>query len=113
MGTQLLLFIAVALALAGQLSDIITTDVALAHGWAETISAPAKLIKWLGVTALTGIKVVGFGIVAPLLTTIIELHFNAPGYAAGTCVALAASAAGFFAGVTNYLRLKAAKISVF
>ena len=111
--TEVLLFIAVALALAGQLSDVITTDAAIAHGWVELIFAPAFIIKKLGTTALAAIKVVGFGIVAPLLTTIIELHFNAPGYVAGSTVGLVSAAIGFYAGIKNWIALHKAGISVF
>src|ERR1700687_675082 len=113
MDTQILLFVAVAAAIAGQLSDVYTTSVATSHGWVETVLAPATLVKKFGLTALTAVKVVGLGIVAPLLTTIIELHFNAPGYLTGSIIAFLAAAGGFYAGVVNYLRLKAAKISIF
>ncbi len=111
--TQLLLFSAVALALAGQLFDVMTTGVALSHGWVETTAAPAAVIKKLGFTVLAAIKIVVFGIAAPLLTAIIELHFNAPGYLTGSIVGFVSAAVGFYAGIKNYILLKAAKISVF
>lgn len=113
MDTQVLLFAAVAASVAGQLSDVYTTSVANSHGWTETVAAPAAILKKLGITGLTIVKVVGLAIAAPLLTTIIELHFKGPGYAAGSAVAFAAAVGGFYAGIVNYRRLKAAKISVF
>jgi hypothetical protein len=113
MTTQLLLFIAVALALAGQLLDVITTEVALSHGWTETVAAPLAVLKKLGSTVLAVVKIVGLGIVVPLLTAIIELHFNAPGYLTGSIVGFVSAAVGFYAGIKNYILLKAAKISIF
>ena len=113
MDTQILLFVAVAAAIAGQMSDVYTTSVAASHGWKETISAPAALLTKFGVTGLALVKIVGLSIAAPLLTTIIELQFKGPGYAAGSCVGFVAAAGGFYAGIVNYLRLKASKISVF
>jgi hypothetical protein len=113
MTTQLLLFIAVALALAGQLLDVITTEVALAHGWTETVAAPLAVLNNIGSFGLAGIKIVGLGVIAPLLTAIIELHFNAPGYLTGSIIGFSSAALGFYAGIKNYILLKAAKISIF
>jgi hypothetical protein len=113
MDTQVLFFVAVAAGFTGQFLDVYTTSVAASHGWKETITAPAALLKAFGMTGLTIVKVVGLGLAAPMLTMIVELHFKGPGELAGTAVAAVVAAGGFYAGIVNYLRLKASKISVF
>lgn len=107
MSHDVLFFIAVATAIAGQGLDDITTNAGLATGGKELNPVVAWAIKTLGFPVVAFIKVGGFGIGLPVL-------FYQLGHpVAGAAVAFIAAGVGFYAGVVNYIALKKAKISVF
>jgi hypothetical protein len=112
MNSDVLFFVSVAAGLAGQFLDCYTTDMGLAHGWKESSGPAAWLISKVGSGPLYALKCAGFGIVAPIVLVIIGKHTGV-GDIAGIAVAVVAAGAGFYAGIKNYLRLKAAKISIF
>lgn len=107
MNHDILFFVAVALAIAGQGLDDITTNIALAGGGKELNGVVAWFIKKIGFPAVAFIKVAGFGIGGPVL-------FYSFGYpVVGAVVGFIAAGVGFYAGILNYLAEKKAKISVF
>jgi hypothetical protein len=112
MFTDVLFFVSGAAGLAGQMLDSYTTDTAIAHGWTETVKPTAWLIKKIGLAGTLTLKCAGFGVIFPILITILSLHYG-EGYAAGTLVAAGNAVTGFYAGIVNARRLKAAKISLF
>ena len=109
MTQDILFFFVAAAGLAGQVFDSYTTDTALAHGWKETVGPTAWLISKIGLTGTVLVKCAGLGVVAPALLAIAGVHYGA-GYLAATLVSAVAAGVGFYAGIVNYRRLKAAKI---
>ena len=85
MDTQILLFVAVAASIAGQMYDVYTTHTS---------------------TPLQAGKIFVLGVAAPLLTTILAFHVNGPGYVVGSLVGFASAAYGTYSG---YKRKKAVK----
>lgn len=109
MSYDVLFFFVAAAGLAGQVFDSYTTDTALAHGWKETVGPTAWLANKIGVTGMLLVKCAGLGVVAPALLAILGVHYGV-GYAAATIVSAVAAGVGFYAGIVNYKRLKAAKV---
>lgn len=109
MTSDVLFFFVAAAGLAGQMFDSYTTDTAMAHGWKETVGPTAWLINQIGISGAILVKCVGLGVAAPALLAILGVHYGA-GYIAATIVSAVAAGVGFYAGVVNYRRLKAAKI---
>lgn len=104
---DVLFFAAVAAAIVGQGLDDITTNAGLATGGKELNPVVAWAIKKLGFPAVAFIKVGGLAIGLPVLF----YSFSHP--VAGAVVALISSGEGLYAGITNYIALRKAKISVF
>jgi hypothetical protein len=109
MSHDVLFFIAVATAVAGQGLDVITTNAGISVDGVK--SETNAVVRWaitkLGLPVVAFIKVGGLAIGLPVLF----YSFGHPNV--GSYVAFASAAAGFVTGVINYRRLKAAKISVF
>lgn len=99
-------FASVAFSLAGQFLDSYTTEVALAHGWQESVKTAKWMISKIGISGFIVLKCVGLAIVGPMLTLIAGSETVAA-ILAGTV-----GAVGFYAGIKNYLALKKAKISL-
>src|ERR1700676_5456555 len=102
-------FLAVLVAIFGQVSDIITTNAALAH--------PEKLKEANGIAAFF-IKKLGFGVTAFLKVAVIGIGFPVLVYklgypTLGAITALGSAAAGFVAAYLNYKLLKKVGISAF
>ena len=89
-------FVAVALALAGQMSDCYTTEIALAHGMAEGNPIARFLTAHIGNTGITLLKCVGAAIVLPMTTMIVA------GYELSAIVAGVIAVIGFVAAGLNY-----------
>ena len=109
MTQDILFFFVAAAGLAGQVFDSYTTDTALAHGWKETVGPTAWLINKIGISGAILVKCAGLGVFAPALLAILGAHYGA-GFVAATIVSAVAAGVGFYAGIVNYRRLKAAKI---
>ncbi len=107
MSSDVLFFIAVALAIGGQGMDVITTNAALATGGKEMNSFVAAIIKKIGFVPVAFIKVAGLAIGAP----VVFYQLGHP--VVGAFVAFAAAGVGFYAGIVNYLAEKKAGIKVF
>ena len=106
-----LFFISVATGLAGQFLDSVTTEAALAHGWAEANPIAAWLIKKTNVSTLSILKCAGLGIMAPVGLYSLGYHFGV-GSLPATIVSFVTAGVGFYAGIKNYLLEKKAGISV-
>ncbi len=104
--SDVLFFVSVATAIAGQLSDIVTTDRGLSTGGKELNSVVAYAINKIGFSAVAFIKIVGLAIGLPVLF----LEVGQP--LVGVIVAFASAGVGFYAGIANYIALKKAKISL-
>lgn len=105
--SDVLFFIAVGTAIAGQGLDIITTNAGLATGGKEMNPVVAYAIKKIGLPGVAMVKIAGFAIGLPVLFYSLQ-HPNA-----GAAVAFISAGIGFYAGIVNYIALKKAKISVF
>ena len=79
----------------------------LATGGKELNSFVAWAIKHLGFPVVAFIKVGGLGIGLPVLFYALKHPI------AGAVVAFLSAAAGFYAGIVNYIALHKAKIAVF
>ena len=93
---DVLAFIAVALALAGQMGDCYTTEIALAHGMSEGNPIARWLTSHIGNTGLTLLKCVGAAIVLPMVTMILG------GYELSAIIAGVIAVIGFVAAGLNY-----------
>ena len=105
--SDVLFFISVATAIAGQGLDVITTNAGLATGGKELNPVVAWAIKKIGFAAVAFIKVGGLAIGLPVLF----YSLKHPGV--GAIIAFCAAGVGFYAGIVNYIAEKKAKISVF
>ena len=105
--SDILFFIAVGTAIAGQGLDIITTNAGLATGGKEMNAVVAWAIKKVGFPAVAMFKIAGLAIGLPVL-------FYSLGHpTAGAVVALMSAGVGFYAGIVNYIALKKAKVAIF
>lgn len=107
--TDLIFFVVAVAGFTGQFFDCITTDAGISAGWKELSGASALIIKKFGITGLFVTKCVLLGIATPVLMYSLLPY----GSVSGSIVAGVAAVAGFYAGIVNYKKLKAAKISVF
>ena len=87
------------LAMLGQLADCRTTEVGLAHGFAEGNSFAAKIYSKIGSAGFYALKCM-------VLPFAAALTFGFEGWAYGVVVAVPFAAIGFIAGIKNYLLLK-------
>lgn len=101
---DIIFFILTAVSIMGQLSDIYTTEVGLAHKEIETNPAVTWFISKIGLSGVMLIKGVGIGTLLP----IVLYAFTTP--AMGIIAAGASAIIGFTAGISNYLNLRKAKI---
>lgn len=105
--SDVLVFVAVAAAVAGQGLDVITTNAGLASGGKETNGIVSLFISKIGFPAVAFIKVAGLGMGLPILSYSLDY----PGTAA--VVGFIMAGGGFAAGLINYFRLKKVGVKVF
>ncbi len=97
-----------AFALAGQLGDCWTTEVALSHGFVEVNKVVNWLTKKVGSTGVTLLKVIGLAQAVPVL--VFELTHQ--DVLAAVIVFAAVGAVGFAAAIGNYLGLRKKNIKL-
>jgi hypothetical protein len=106
--TETWLLLGYAVALLGQLSDTYTTERGLAHGLVEVNGAVKWIVSKIGNTGITLLKCVGLAQVFPAVVYIASKSVAYALLAFG-----AAAVIGWAAGITNYLQLRKAKVSLF
>lgn len=107
MNHDVLFFVAVGLAIIGQGLDDITTNAVLSTGGKELNSLVAFAISKIGLPAVAFLKVSVLAIGAPVAF----YQFGHP--VVGAVVGFISAGIGFYAGISNYLAARKAKISVF